>query len=128
MSQRVIHFEIHADNPDRAVIFYEQLFGWKFHKWDGPIPYWLISTGDGPGIDGGLMPRRGSPPLDGAALNSFASVINVANLDDLIVRIPAAGGEIVVPKSPVPGVGYLAYAKDTERNIFGMMQSDQSAR
>src|SRR5213078_3335736 len=62
---RVIHFEIHAENPDRAVKFYKDLFGWEFTKWDGPQPYWLIKTGpDGqPGINGGMVPRRGT--IDG---------------------------------------------------------------
>jgi len=55
---RVIHFEIPADNPDRAVEFYKQVFGWKFDKWQGPQDYWLITTGKGePGIDGGMLRR-----------------------------------------------------------------------
>jgi predicted enzyme related to lactoylglutathione lyase len=44
---RPIHFEIPADHPERAVTFYQQLFGWQFQKWDGPMPYWLVRTGDG---------------------------------------------------------------------------------
>jgi predicted enzyme related to lactoylglutathione lyase len=52
---RPIHFEIPADRPERAISFYQQVFGWQFQKWDGPMPYWLVKTGaDGPGIDGGL--------------------------------------------------------------------------
>ncbi len=54
---RVIHFEINADNPDRAVKFYSQVFGWKIEKWSGPMDYWLVYTGQGAGIDGGLMER-----------------------------------------------------------------------
>src|SRR2546423_11695103 len=58
---RVIHFEIQAENPDRAISFYENLFGWEFTKWDGPQPYWLVKTGpEGqPGINGGGEPPRG---------------------------------------------------------------------
>jgi uncharacterized protein len=57
---RVVHFEIHVGDPDRAINFYEKCFGWTFQKWDGPMPYWLITTGpdDQPGINGGLVPRR----------------------------------------------------------------------
>ena len=56
---RPIHFEIPAENPQRAMQFYETLFGWKFQKWEGDSDYWLITTGDSqPGIDGGLMRRR----------------------------------------------------------------------
>jgi predicted enzyme related to lactoylglutathione lyase len=59
---RPIHFEIHADNPSRAIKFYETLFGWQFTKWEGPMEYWLITTGSGgtPGIDGGLVKRMGA--------------------------------------------------------------------
>lgn len=42
---RVVHFEIHAADPDRAIKFYEKCFDWTFQKWDGPMPYWLITTG-----------------------------------------------------------------------------------
>ncbi len=42
---RPIHFEIPADDPDRAIAFYRDVFGWKFQKWEGPMPYWLITTG-----------------------------------------------------------------------------------
>src|SRR5918993_4170444 len=64
---RVVHFEIHAENPERAIAFYRELFGWEFTRWEGPMPYWLIRTGGAgePGIDGGLMQRRGGGPTDG---------------------------------------------------------------
>ena len=52
---RVVHFEIHAENPERALEFYGGLFGWKFTKWDGPMEYWLIGTGEGTGVNGGLL-------------------------------------------------------------------------
>ena len=56
---RPIHFEIPADRPERAIAFYEQVFGWRFQKWEGPMPYWLVQTGaEGPGIDGGLLARQ----------------------------------------------------------------------
>jgi len=51
---RPTHFEIPSDNPERAISFYEAVFGWKFQKWEGPMPYWLITTGPDsePGING----------------------------------------------------------------------------
>jgi len=55
---RVIHFDIPADNPARAVDFYKKVFDWKFDKWPSPTDYWLITTGKGePGIDGGMLKR-----------------------------------------------------------------------
>ena len=58
---RVVHFELSADDPERAIKFYENAFGWKTEKWAGPMDYWLIMTGpeDEPGIDGGLSKREG---------------------------------------------------------------------
>jgi predicted enzyme related to lactoylglutathione lyase len=118
---RPIHFEIPAEDTDRAIKFYETLFGWKFHKWDGPMPYWLISTGEGePGINGGLMPRR-----DPA--QPCVNTMGVPDLDASLALAEKSGGTCVVPKMAVPGIGWLAYCKDTEGHIFGMMQNDPSA-
>lgn len=60
---RPVHFEIHAENPQRAIDFYTKLFGWQFSQWGGES-YWLVKTGEQgtPGIDGGLLPRRGPRP------------------------------------------------------------------
>jgi predicted enzyme related to lactoylglutathione lyase len=125
---RVIHFEIHAENPERAVAFYSALFSWEFTKWDGPMDYWLIKTGpDGqPGINGGMVRRQGQ--IDGQAVIAYVCTIDVTNLDQQIKAVSAKGGQIVLPKMPIPGVGWLAYGKDTEGNIFGMMQADKSAK
>jgi uncharacterized protein len=120
---RPIHFEIPAADPDRAIAFYETVFGWKFSKWDSPIPYWLITTGaEGePGINGGLMPRRHP---DQPCVNT----IDVADVDATVSVVERSGGQVVVPKMPIPGVGWLAYCKDTEGHIFGIMHPDPSAQ
>ena len=125
---RVVHFEIHAGDPERAITFYEKLFGWSFQKREGPMPYWLIITGpnDKPGINGGLVPRRGE--IDGQAVIAYVCTVDVESLDSSIATVEASGGSIALPKMPVPGVGWLAYCKDTEGNIFGMMQADPEAR
>jgi predicted enzyme related to lactoylglutathione lyase len=127
---RVIHFEIHAENPERAVGFYQAVFGWEVTKWAGPADYWLIKTGpDGqPGINGGLLRRRGPAPAEGQAVNAFVCTMDVPSVDDFARKIADHGGRIVVPKMPIPGVGWLAYAWDTEGNIFGIMQADPNAR
>jgi uncharacterized protein len=126
---RVVHFEIHADNPERAVAFYQKVFGWQFQKWAGPMDYWLITTGpdEERGINGGLVRRMGPPPQEGQAVNAYPCVVQVPAIDDFIARIGAAGCPIVVPKMPIPGVGWLAYFKDTEGNIVGIMQPDAKA-
>jgi hypothetical protein len=119
---RVVHFEISADDPERAMEFYTKVFGWEFNKWDNEDQdYWLVKTGetDQPGIDGGMF-RRGGPV-------SYVNTLDVTALDTTIAQITANGGEIVVPKMTVPGIGYLVYFKDTEGNVFGAMQGDPSA-
>lgn len=126
---RVVHFEIHAGNPERAIRFYEELLGWSFTKWDGPMDYWTIVTGkdDAPGIDGGLMERRGPGPEEGQAVNSYVCTVDVTDLDSLMNRVGELGGSVAVPKNAVPGIGWLAYAKDTEGNILGFLESDPEA-
>jgi hypothetical protein len=120
---RVVHFEIHASDPARAALFYSSVFAWQISKWEGPTEYWLVSTGkETRGIDGGIVPRRGDPPVPGAAVCSYVCTIEVDKLDESTAAVELNGGTMVVPKMEIPGVGWLAYAHDTEGNIFGMMQ------
>ena len=125
---RVVHFEIHAADPNRAVNFYQTLFGWSFQKWEGPMDYWLITTGpnEQPGINGGLVQRQGE--IDGQAVIAYVCTVDVENLDASVQTAVDNGGQIALPKMPIPGMGWLAYCKDTEGNIFGMMQGDPNAQ
>ncbi|MCX6828136.1 MAG: VOC family protein [candidate division Zixibacteria bacterium] len=125
---RVVHFEIHADNPERAAKFYTDSFGWKIQKWNGPVEYWMVMTGEPgkPGINGGLMRRHGT--VTGDSVIAFVCTLDVPSVDDYVKKVIAAGGTIVMPKSAVPGIGWMAYGKDTEGNIFGLMQEDPNAR
>jgi uncharacterized protein len=119
---RPVHFEIPAENPQRAIEFYTKVFGWKFSKWDGPMDYWVISTGQAPepGIDGGLMQRRDPK-------QPCVNTITVENVDAAVASVLANGGAIALAKMPVPGVGWLAYCKDIDGHIFGVMQNDPAA-
>jgi uncharacterized protein len=127
---RPIHFEIQAADPKPAIAFYSALFSWSFNKWEGPQDYWLIKTGekDTMGIDGGLLPRRGPPPVAMQAVNAYVCTVGVDNLDATLRKVGELGTMVVVPKMAVPGVGWLAYAADTEGNIFGMLQPDAAAK
>jgi uncharacterized protein len=119
---RPIHFEITAEDTERAARFYREALGWNLQKWDGPMEYWLITTGEGePGIDGGMGPRSNGD----AAVT--VNTVGVESVDDTVAAIERAGGTIIRPKGPIPGVGWLAYAKDTEGNEFGVMQPDENA-
>jgi predicted enzyme related to lactoylglutathione lyase len=119
---RPVHFEIPAADPERAIAFYTNVFGWTFQKWDGPIPYWMITTGpnEEPGINGGLMPRQ-------KAEQPFCTTIAVASVDETLATVVKHGGQVALPKMPIPGVGWLAYIMDTEGIISGVMQPDMSA-
>lgn len=132
---RVVHFEIQADDLDRAQKFYEAAFGWTFQQMGEEYGYYrLIVTGPGPdemakgvkmedlGINGGMMKRNGPPPAEGACPNAFTSIIGVANIDETMQKIEAAGGTAQTDKMDVPNVGQLRYYKDTEGNMFGIMQ------
>ena len=125
---RAVHFEIHASNPQALIEFYTNLFGWSFSKYAGG-EYWMINTGPDsqPGINGGLLPRPGPAPGPMASPNAFVITVDVDNLDASIARAQAGGGLMCVPKMAVPGVGWLAYLKDPDGNIFGMMQMDAGA-
>lgn len=125
---RTVHFEIQASEPQVLIEFYGKMFDWSFSKWEGG-EYWLVGTGEvgAPGINGGLLPRRGPRPDDGAAVNAFVCTVDVENLDKSLALLKELKGTVAVPRMPVPGVGWLAYAKDPDGNIFGMMQNDASA-
>ena len=122
MPSRVIHFELPADDPDRCAKFYADAFGWAVTKWGGPTDYWLVTTGEAPeaGIDGGIGRRQ-------AADDQVTNTIDVADLDAAVAAVEAAGGRITNARHAVPGIGWLAYAADTEGNPFGMLQADESA-
>ncbi len=127
---RVSHFEIHASSPESLIAFYRELFGWTFTAWGPPGMYWLITTGpsDEPGINGGLVPRRGAAPLDAQAVSAYVCTSMVTDCQGTLDRAVQLGGVVALPRMPVPGVGWLAYAKDPDGNIFGMMQADTSAK
>jgi len=119
---RVVHFKIPADNPERSIKFFETVFGWTIEKWDGPMEYWLVITGNEaePGIDGGLARR--AEPNPGVEIT-----IGVTDLNQALVAVEAQGGQVIRPRMAVPSVGWMAYIKDTEGNTFGLMESDEKA-
>jgi predicted enzyme related to lactoylglutathione lyase len=126
---RVVHFEIHADDPERAARFYTGLLGWEFTKWGGgQWDYWLIKTGEPgeAGIDGGMVRRPGA--VDGNSVLAYVCTINIDDIDATVGKALTLGAKTALPKQAVPGVGWLAYLKDPEQNIFGVMQNDPAAR
>jgi predicted enzyme related to lactoylglutathione lyase len=120
---RPVHFEIHADDPQRAVAFYTTVFGWEVKQMPG-MDYWLLTTGspDQPGIDGAVLPRQGERPAIGAPVVGMVNTIGVDDLEATLAAVKGQGGDIALPTMPVPGVGLLAYVHDTEANVVGILQ------
>lgn len=134
---RIVHFEIHAGDPERAAKFYRDVFGREIEEWVMPgvemkdeDRYWMVTTGPEtePGINGGLMFRQGPAPAEGQPANAYVCTIGVADLDESVDAALKAGGNLVLPRMAVPGIGWLAYCRDTEGNTFGMMQPDENAQ
>jgi len=131
MSHTVVHFEIPADDPERAAKFYRELFGWDIKHLEaagaGGIDYWTVQTvptteglPTGPGVNGGLMRRMmpGQTPVN---------YISVEKVDEFARKAERLGAKLVVPKMPVPGMGWFSQLTDTEGNIFAIWQHDPAA-
>jgi uncharacterized protein len=128
MDHTVVHFEIPADDPERAVKFYRELFGWEIKQMGGPMDYWLVETvptdGEGmptrQGVNGGLMRRMmpGQTPVN---------YIAVEDVDEFARKAQQLGAKSIMPKTPVPGMGWFAQLKDPEGNVFAIWQHDMAA-
>jgi uncharacterized protein len=119
---RITHFEFASDDLEKTAAFYREVFGWKIEKWEGPVDYWLVNSGDRdtPGINGGLMETGGE----------FRGTINTIEVDDIdtaIANILAHGGNMVLEKDVIPGVGYQAYFTDNTGILVGLHQADANA-
>lgn len=129
---RVVHFEVHADDVERAKAFYASVFGWEFQDYGHFVDsaYWGIITGpdDQMGINGGLLQRPVPTGGPGVGSNAFVCTIGVGDYDATEARILAAGGQVVLPKMALAGMAWQGYYLDTEGNTFGIHQPDPEAR
>lgn len=125
----VVHFEIPADDQDRAREFYGAAFDWRLdvmpelqytNVLTTPVDEQTQQPREPGAINGGMFERTGD-------LAHPIITVDVDDIDASVERGKAAGGSIALPKLPVPGIGWLAYLKDPDGNIFGMMQADTSA-
>lgn len=119
----IVHFDVPADDVERAKIFYSALFGWKYESYP-EMQYNLITTTnlDGtPGVGGG-MGKRMDPSQ--RMLNYFG----VPSIDAAMNQVRTLGGKVLTEKMVVPGMGFLANCMDTEGNLFGLWQEDPQAK
>lgn len=117
MAGNPVHFEIPSGDTARAKEFWGSLFGWSFKTFEGPNEYHMIEGAE-PG--GGLHPAQ--PGQSGLTL--YFDTDDVAATS---TKIEGLGGSVVMPKTPVPSMGYFAICQDTEGNAFGIWESDESA-
>jgi len=119
----IVWFEVPADDVARARDFYTQLFGWKTDKMPGPHDYWHLDTG-GPDAtpDGGVIKRQN------AGHRGIASYVAVASVSEWAAKVQKLGGQVCVPKTQVPGMGYFAMCQDTEGNMFGLWETDPNSK
>jgi predicted enzyme related to lactoylglutathione lyase len=127
----IVHFEIPSDDIERSKKFYNELFGWNIEKWSGEenmpegVEYNTITTIDDKGnkaIGGGMMKRQ-NPQQQG-----ITNYIDVKSVAEYSAKIESLGGKIVMPKTPVRGMGYFAVCLDTENNTFGIWETDSNAK
>ena len=133
---RVVHFEIHADDVERAKKFYTGLFGWEMQQMGSEYgDYVVVVTGPGPdeiaagkvtmenvGINGGLMKRRGPRPAPDAPVNGYSCIVGVDDVDAMVEKAKGLGATMALDAMDIPNVGRLAYMHDTEGNIFGIIK------
>jgi predicted enzyme related to lactoylglutathione lyase len=115
-NNRVVHFEIPADDPQALTEFYGTLFGWSFQRASGAVEYWNCVTGtEEPGINGGIVKRQNlqHPPMN---------YIDVASIDATLDQATKLGAKIALPKMQIPGVAAIACLIDPEGNIFALRE------
>ena len=129
MDHTICHFEIPVDDLERASEFYRGLFGWNITKWGGSAtPIAMVSTVP---LDEKFMPVR--PGVNGMLIKKqhphhpFANYVSVESVDEYLEKAVALGGQVVMPRTAVPGMGWFAYFKDPDNNILGLWQVDPSA-
>ena len=121
MNNRIVHFEIPAENPKRLANFYEELFGWKISKAEG-VDYWIAQTGEEgePGIDGAITGREAPEQVP-------INYVAVPSLSEYLEKASKLGARVTVGKQAVPGMGWFAHIVDLEGNPLGIWQTDERA-
>jgi uncharacterized protein len=122
----VEYFQIPADDISRAKEFYKKVFGWEMQKWNNSEnseqEYWMFQTQDdkgNSGLGGGIMKRQ-SPQ------HTVTNFITVSSIEEYSSKIEQSGGKIIMPKTEIPNMGFFAVCLDTENNMFGIYENNNS--
>ncbi len=128
MANHVVHFEIFVDDLERAKKFYVSVFGWAFNFMK-EMNYTLVYPGgeaiEGPakaGINGGMALRSSPAQKSNSAPNAFVCTVAVDDIDAVLAKVESNGGTIDTSAEAIPGIGRLAYIRDTEFNRIGLLQ------
>ena len=121
MAHQVVHFEIPADDVQRARQFYSRLFGWQSEAAPGFPDYYTFDSSDGQRLQGGAIQAR-QPGMEVPV-----NYVSVESVGQMVGRIRELGGEILMDKAPVPGMGWMAIFRDTEGTTFGLWEMDPNA-
>ena len=132
--RKVVHFEIPADDVDRAKKFYGSVFGWELQTMPmGNGEYTTVKTTavdeqtqmpTEPGaINGGMFQRDEAEAQDQVRFTGPVITIDVDGIDDALKQVEAEGGSTITPRTPIPGMGAFAYFTDPEGNVMGLWET-----
>ena len=119
----LVHFELPADDIERAKKFYKDNFGWEINN----IPemnYNVVHTTE---VDEKFMPKKigaiNGGIMERGIVKSPVITINVKDIKRAIEDVKKSGGAFVKGPDQIGDMGLSAYVKDSEGNIIGLWQS-----
>lgn len=119
----ITHFDLQANDPERAVKFYENLFGWTSQKFEEPAEYWMLNipgVTEKTGLSGGIYRSRSK--MEGVQNSSILCYFSVENIDEHAEKVKKLGGQLLGEKIEVTGIGYMYNCADTEGNVFALWE------
>lgn len=123
---KITWFEILCEGDhQRLADFYLDVFGWRFLRQDLSYEYYMLENEDEVGMGGGIMDQHFVK--NSTMINGYVNSVLVGDIDPYIKKVQAAGGKLLAPKHPIPGVGWHAYLRDPEGNVFGLMDESKKS-
>lgn len=115
MAGNLVHFELPAQDTDRAQRFYEEIFGWSFRSAPAPMDYRMTEATTPVGA---IYPSQ-------AGERGPIVYFDTDDIDAAIARVRESGGE-ADEKQPIPGIGWFSRAQDPEGNPISLFAADDS--